>query len=42
MQAWSCLGDAWVAAMFMQGEWFQWSTWIRRTVEVLGGLEEEH
>jgi hypothetical protein len=28
--------------MFMQGEWTQWITWLRRIVGVLGGLEEEH
>jgi hypothetical protein len=27
--------------MFMQGEWTQWSTWLRRSIGVLGGLKEE-
>jgi hypothetical protein len=38
MEAWSWLGDAWVVTMFMQGEWTQWSTWLRRIDGVFGGL----
>jgi len=38
MEAWSWLEDAWVATMFMQGEWTQWSTWLRSIVGVCGGL----